>query len=361
MTELRASNSSADTHPEDGRPEITVVIPTYNRADMLPEAIDSALGQSAPPLEVIVVDDGSEDATPELCGRYGPPVRYIRQENAGVSAARNHGVREARGSVVAFLDSDDAWEPGKLEVHGEVLRRWPHVGWSLSDSRLVGSDRRPRSSSGFRDGFSVFRELGRPPADVLSEHLDQHAIAVGGAEHLVFVGDLYELLFHGNCVLPSSLVVRKAVLESVGGFDPEFRLAEETECVHRLAAASPAAVIMTPLVRWRVGDHASLVSPANLERLVENALRSLDRALDLRPDAPSSVRQAYARGRRKQWERLAYLRLSDLRTRDAREVVRAARLRGVGMTRRMRAIELLSYLPVSLLRVLHGVKRRLGR
>src|SRR5262245_39908172 len=96
-------------------PNVSVVIPSYNSAAYLPAAIDSVLAQTARDLEVIVVDDGSTDDTPDVVARYGPPVRGIRQANAGVAAARNRGIAEARGRYIAFLDADDTWEPVKLE------------------------------------------------------------------------------------------------------------------------------------------------------------------------------------------------------------------------------------------------------
>ena len=93
---------------------LTVVIPTYNRADLLGEAIDSVLTEKWPNLELLVVDDGSTDETPKLLAGYGDQLRVIRQENAGESAARNTGIRAATHQLVALLDSDDYWLPGKL-------------------------------------------------------------------------------------------------------------------------------------------------------------------------------------------------------------------------------------------------------
>jgi glycosyltransferase involved in cell wall biosynthesis len=98
---------------------VTVLIPTYNRAYCLARAIDSALAQSYPHLEVLIVDDGSTDSTRKLVeGTYGGDrrVRYLYQPNGGVSSARNHGLRQARGDYVAFLDSDDVWKPWKLQA-----------------------------------------------------------------------------------------------------------------------------------------------------------------------------------------------------------------------------------------------------
>ena len=93
---------------------ISCVIPVYNGERFLAEALDSALGQSRPPDEVIVVDDGSTDATPEVIAHYAGRVTYLRQDNAGHAAARNRGVAASRGDLVAFLDADDLWHPEKL-------------------------------------------------------------------------------------------------------------------------------------------------------------------------------------------------------------------------------------------------------
>jgi glycosyltransferase involved in cell wall biosynthesis len=101
--------------------KVSVVIPTYNCARMLVEAIESVLAQSVSPAEIIVVDDGSADDTRERLRRYAGVIRYLYQKNQGVSAARNLGVCEARGELVAFLDADDVWHPRKLEHQARVL------------------------------------------------------------------------------------------------------------------------------------------------------------------------------------------------------------------------------------------------
>ena len=97
-------------------PRVSVIIPTYNRGWTLQAAMDSVLAQTYLDFELIVVDDGSSDDTAEILAAYGPEVKRIRQANAGVSAARNTGIRAARGELVAFLDSDDRWLPDKLKV-----------------------------------------------------------------------------------------------------------------------------------------------------------------------------------------------------------------------------------------------------
>src|SRR6185369_7640984 len=103
--------------------QVSVIIPTYNSARFLTEAIDSVLAQSFKDFEILVIDDGSTDETKAMMQRYGSPVRYIYQANAGVAAARNRGIAESRGKYIAFLDADDAWCARKLETQLNALAR----------------------------------------------------------------------------------------------------------------------------------------------------------------------------------------------------------------------------------------------
>ncbi|MHC4950642.1 MAG: glycosyltransferase family 2 protein [Planctomycetota bacterium] len=109
--------------------KISVVIPAYNIEDYIERAIDSVLAQSRPPEEIIVVDDGSTDATAQKIKAYGDQVRYIHQANKGLSGARNTGIRQAQNEWVAFLDGDDEWLPEKLQLQSELLIRNPELSW----------------------------------------------------------------------------------------------------------------------------------------------------------------------------------------------------------------------------------------
>lgn len=115
----------------------TVVIPCYNAEPFLREALDSVLAQTVPPLEVIVVDDGSTDASAAIAESYGPPVRVIRQENQGESVARNRGMDEAKGEWIAFLDADDVWKPEKMAIQLELAQ--PGVSCVLSGAYTFGN------------------------------------------------------------------------------------------------------------------------------------------------------------------------------------------------------------------------------
>ena len=106
---------------------LSVIIPAYNRAAYLGAAIDSVLAQVPRPVEVIVVDDGSTDASPAIARAYGPSVRLIRQAHAGIGAARNRGLEAAGGEIIGWLDSDDLWPPGSVACRLETLDRRPEV------------------------------------------------------------------------------------------------------------------------------------------------------------------------------------------------------------------------------------------
>jgi glycosyltransferase involved in cell wall biosynthesis len=105
------------------RPQVTAVIPVYNGERYLREAIDSVLAQDYPSLELLVIDDGSTDGSAEIARNFGDRIRYHYQPNAGLSAAQNAGVAEARGAFIAFLDCDDLWVPGKITLQVSVFEK----------------------------------------------------------------------------------------------------------------------------------------------------------------------------------------------------------------------------------------------
>lgn len=130
--------------PESTLPLVSVILPTYNRAQFLPEAIQSICQQHWANWELIIVDDGSTDETaellPKLTGDIGQPVRAIRQENQGAYAARNTGLDHARGKFIAFFDSDDLWLPHHLLACVEALEANGDVDWAYGASRLIDAD-----------------------------------------------------------------------------------------------------------------------------------------------------------------------------------------------------------------------------
>lgn len=218
----RLQPTSAD--PAPAPPErVSVVIPTYNRVDLLPRAIDSALAQDHPDFEVIVVDDASTDATAErVAGYRDGRLRYLRQPvNRGVAAARNRGIAAATGSLVAFLDSDDAWLPGKLSRQAAAFAAGgDRVGLVYTGVETVASD-------------------GRRHVDIASVRGDLHAPLL-----------LRNLLVGGSCAM-----VRAAVFDTVGGFDEDLPAIEDYDLWVRIARFYDVEAVPEPLVRYddRIG------------------------------------------------------------------------------------------------------------
>jgi glycosyltransferase involved in cell wall biosynthesis len=226
-------------------PLISVIIPTYNRAHTVSETIDSVLAQTYPRIEVVVVDDGSNDNTQEVLRGYGPRIRSIRQENAGQMAARNRGIREALGEIITFLDSDDLWLPQCLERHVRVLQRAPaEVPCSLVNGWLHFADGRRMTS---------FQNSHLLPA--LQEGL------------CVNVPDLLATRFIMFCQF---IAIRREALRRTFGFDEDLKFMEDYALPLRLSLLGPWAFIAEPLVIWRQGAPGSIsVSQRAVEQEAE--------------------------------------------------------------------------------------------
>lgn len=190
---------------------VSVVIPTFNRAAMLADAIRSVLAQTRPADEIIVVDDGSTDDTGKVVETFGTSVRCLPQGNRGVSSARNAGIEAARGTLIAFLDSDDLWHPFKLEIELAVLDRLPGVGLVCSEFEILKPDgsRRPNGSrtwlaegTGLRGCFQEFEQ-----STALGIRLPS-----GVAPFWVYSGSIYRSLLDEALALTSTVVVRREAI-----------------------------------------------------------------------------------------------------------------------------------------------------
>jgi glycosyltransferase involved in cell wall biosynthesis len=137
------------------RPAVSVVIPTFQRAALIGDALESIFNQGVADIQVVVVDDGSTDDTGTIVERYGPRAEYIYQEHAGAAQARNRALRHCRGEIICFLDSDDVWVPGKLETELEIFRTMPGAEVIISDSEHRLEDRVVLPSRFVKTGVST--------------------------------------------------------------------------------------------------------------------------------------------------------------------------------------------------------------
>ncbi len=219
---------------------VSVVIPAYNSAAYIAAALDSVLAQSHPVSEIIVVDDGSTDATPQIVAGY-PQVKWVSQDHRGPSVARNSGIRHALCEYVAFLDSDDIWQPDKIEKQLTALAAHPSAAFSFST--LTSFFR--------RDAGDVSNQPYMP--EELRAWLGARSVEAGRA-----FGDVYSLLLRANCVLTSSVLVRRSALLEAGLFDESLRHGEDHDLWLRLARRWPAVFITDVIAKYRI--HSSSLS-----------------------------------------------------------------------------------------------------
>jgi glycosyltransferase involved in cell wall biosynthesis len=201
-------------------PLTTVVVTNYNYGRFLPHALDSVLAQSYPHIEVIAVDDGSTDNSHEVLRAYGSRVRVIHQENRGISEARNRGIRESRGELVAFLDADDAWLPEKLSKQVAHLESGD-FGMVYCGLRCVDEDGNLLGET--TDGLSgrVLRELAL---------LEAPGIPASG----------------------SSALIPRRCFEVVGLFDPSLSTSADWDFWRRIACHFQIGLLREPLVSYRL-------------------------------------------------------------------------------------------------------------
>jgi glycosyltransferase involved in cell wall biosynthesis len=190
---------------------VSVVIPVYNRREEVVEAIQSVLGQTLPPDEVLVVDDGSTDGTADAAERFGGPVRVVRRRNGGPSAARNTGILSARGDLVAFLDSDDMWKPRCLEVLVNLLKLG-NLDLAFGDVEVV-------------QGGKV----------VTPSFLREKAFFPVIRANPQCIPNCFALLLIENFIPTSALVARRRALIDAGLFDESLRSVEDRDMWVRVA------------------------------------------------------------------------------------------------------------------------------
>jgi glycosyltransferase involved in cell wall biosynthesis len=213
-------------------PYVSVIIPTYNRCWILKEAIDSVLSQKFSNFEIIVVDDGSTDATNELLSIYGDRITTICQKNNGVSAARNAGISHARGGYIAFLDSDDMWLPEKLSCQHDFFQSHPDAHICQTDEIWI------------RNGVRVNpKNRHKKPS-----------------------GMIFEPSLHLCLVSPSAVMIKKNLFDAVGLFNESLPACEDYDLWLRIGLQYPIYLIDRQLVVKRGGHDDQLSRNPGLDR-----------------------------------------------------------------------------------------------
>ncbi|MBV9469465.1 MAG: glycosyltransferase family 2 protein [Abitibacteriaceae bacterium] len=238
-------------------PAVSVIIPVYNRSRYLTQAIDSALNQTLPPAEIIVVDDGSTDNTPDVMGSYGHRIRSVRQTNAGVSAARNTGLRMAEGDLIAFLDSDDIWLPQKLELQVKRFMAEPDIGAVHCGVMDIDAEGNP---------------LNRHP-DGLEGWLAKEMLLIRGPSIL--------------CPGSTGLISR-AALEVAGEFDVGISAAEDWDFFYRIALRYKIGYVPEVLMYYR---HHGANGHRNLSKFEYGSLLAFAKAFENAPPEIAKLRR----------------------------------------------------------------------
>ena len=219
-------------------PEVSVIIPTYNRAWVLREAIDSVLAQDFKDFELIVVDDGSTDNTRQILDPYDQGLIVLRQSNKGVSAARNRGIAAARGRLVAFLDSDDLWLPRKLSSQVDFFNSNPAALINQTEEIWM------------RNGVRV------NPKN----------------RHHKFSGMIFEKSLALCLVSPSAVMMKRSLFDEVGLFDEDLPACEDYDLWLRISWRYPVHLIETPLIIKRGGHDDQLSKAPGLDKFRIQAL-----------------------------------------------------------------------------------------
>ncbi|MDX1389910.1 MAG: glycosyltransferase, partial [Acidobacteriota bacterium] len=237
------------------RPDVSVIIPTYNRADLVIDTVESVLAQTHPSLEIVVIDDGSTDPTREVLAPYHDRIRYVPQANRGLAGARNRGIAEARGRFLAFLDSDDCFEPEMLGAALETFERYPDAGAVFSAETEIDADGNPLDR--------VFTKKSAGPYFTPVSMIDEDTRVGSGRPP----------------------VIQREWVDKLGGFDETIRCAVDVAMWTRYAFHVTMVLQPRPLVLRRI--HPANISGNQLQD-AKDWLRILD---DIRRDHPEFVRE----------------------------------------------------------------------
>ena len=252
--------------------DVSVIIPTYNRAALVTEAVESVLGQTFQDFEVVVVDDGSTDDTSERLAQYRSKVLVLKTCHGGIAHARNAGIKAARGRYLAFLDSDDRYLPHKLELQVALMERFPDVGLVCSEFSAVGDGvdeefhLKTYHSTAFRNGVSYDRYFDE------AMPLEQAGIdCPPWSNRNVYLGRIFDRYLHALFVSTNTSMLRRSVIGEVGLQDESLPLFEEYDFMLRVAKRHRVAFVDVPtyVLRYHEGQVSTTRRPDGPAVLVE--------------------------------------------------------------------------------------------
>ncbi len=257
-------------------PDVSVIIPTYNRAEYVTRAIESVLGQTYLDHEIIVIDDGSTDNTKQALEPYFDKITYISQANAGPSAARNKGIEAAKGRWLAFLDSDDTWRPNKLE---RQLAECTGLNADLSFHDMTCSFSQPEMIIPSWNEFINNERNMRP--------------FITGILHDAYT----HMMMSGHVFLTPTFIVKREVINNVGRYNNDLRTSEDLELYFKLAARYPVAYVAEVLATVIVNRDVSSDNSTGSCRVLNKEAIYIDRIKAIRMSIADRLRCADYRSR----------------------------------------------------------------
>lgn len=331
----------------------SVIIPTYNRAHLVSRAVNSALAQLAAEDELIVVDDGSTDNTEHVLAPYGERIRYIQTENRGAGAARNRGIQGARNELIAFLDSDDEWLPGKLELQRSVMAARPEIIFCFTDFLIKVGDTTQRHGleSWWRDHPRTWTEIIGPPVPLDTIMPWSPCSVYSNAQ--CYLGNLYSSLMAAPCVTTITTVVRRSAAGNALRFAEDLPLFEDWECFALLAQKGQAAFLDCETA-INHGHADARLTDADALCTASTRLKLLDRIWGKDADFLRQNDAEFERIRREQ-------RLLRIRALIASGDTRQARIEMASLPEVPRAYQWLGLLPGCAAQALAGIRRQFLR
>lgn len=255
-----------------GPVDVSVIIPTYNRAHLVVESIESALRQTAPPREIIVIDDGSTDDTSRALRSFGDRIISVRQENQGVGSARNRGMALARGRYIAFLDSDDIWPEFKLELQVAVMEGNPDLGLLFSDFLIMRE-----TGELVPHGLHTWYHHSKPWEEIFDRvAVSTVRIPSIGSPVRLYCGWLYRALLDEFYVLTSCAIVRADRLTPDARFTEGVKIYEDWEFFARISRTSVTGYLELDTTINRGGNDRPRVTDASIASKAESRLRMID-------------------------------------------------------------------------------------